>query len=198
MDSRLHLWSLLEFILPVFCIIILIVTIKLATAPIVDQDSVVQYDARMSPKKPRYFEEFTADIKNKKLSKFYVPLLLTRRIIFWIWLVVFNFVDNIVLSSFMFGAQILYTISMFILRPYNEHKENLIECLNEVFYVVLLGGLLHFNSADRWTGVFTQIYLWILMSNNFVILIIVVCKYSLKFIYSSSFIKIYILMISSD
>ena len=122
------------------------------------------------------FDEFYAGIKESRFKKLYTPLLLLRRIVFVTWLVFSRSFTNIFITLGMFSAQILYMVSLLKLRPYKDAKDNLIECINEVFYTVLISILLYFNSASRWTNFVSKMYVWILMANNIVLFLVIWSK----------------------
>ena len=127
--------------------------------------------------------------KESRSKRLYTSLLLLRRIVLVTWLICCQSFTNIFITLGVFIAQIFYMVSLFILRPYQDFKDNLIECINEVFFTVLIGILFHFNSAERWSDFITKTYVWIMMANNTILLFIVLSKIkiSYSFGYESNF-----------
>lgn len=104
----------------------------------------------------------------------YSCMLLGRRLVFVTWLIIFShYYSSIVLVSAMSGFQILYAIAILVLRPFESIKDNLVECLNELFFTSLTLILLKFNTEDNWEGSITDIYVWIMMANNAVLVVVI-------------------------
>ena len=122
------------------------------------------------------FNGFYSGIKDKKFQRLYTPLLLLRRIVFISWLIIFRSFTNTFIVLGLFIVQLSYMVSLFSLRPYKGVKDNLIEWINEIFYAVLLCNLFYFNSTARWSDLVTKIYVWIMMANNIVLILIITCK----------------------
>ena len=74
------------------------------------------------------------------------------------------------------SVQTLYFAYILILRPQDSVKENLSDFINEVFYLYFVVFLLYFNTEGRWDGTTTDVYFWILMSNNFILIFIMLGK----------------------
>ena len=69
-----------------------------------------------------------------------------------------------------------YAIYIIILRPYQDVKGNIIEILNEVYYTILLGGLIYVNKKEDWSSLKTNIYMYFMVSNTVGIFLIVFSK----------------------
>ena len=54
--------------------------------------------------------------------------------------------------------QFCYVIWIIVLRPFSETKGNIIEIINELFFIVLLGSLVYLNSEENWNATNTSIY----------------------------------------
>ena len=70
------------------------------------------------------------------------------------------------------SVQAVYFAYILILRPQDSVKENLSDFINEVFYLYFVVFLLHFNTEGRWNDTLTDVYFWILMTNNFILILI--------------------------
>ena len=70
------------------------------------------------------------------------------------------------------SVQAVYFAYILILRPQDSVKENLSDFINEVFYLYFVVFLLHFNTEGRWNNTITDVYFWILMLNNFILILI--------------------------
>ena len=121
-------------------------------------------------------EEFFRGLKQDKKHKLYATMLLFRRLIFVILLITWTSVASRTLVVILTILQLIYFVWLSYLRPYEWRKENLIEILNEIYFSLLLLLLSIFNTEDEWSYSKTTIYMWILVSNTFIIFIIVSCK----------------------
>ena len=126
--------------------------------------------------KLKYFKLLVDDMKPKWIWRAYWLLFLLRRTVF---LAIIFFVDELE----MIGKVILFVVIqtaylayIAILRPQAEFKENLIDFINEVFYIYFVGFLLYYNSEDRWNDTITDVYFWVMMSNNFILMFVLLCK----------------------
>ena len=109
-------------------------------------------------------------------SKLYVPVLLMRRAIFVTLLITLQSIQSWILISLLSVLEIWYLISIIILRPFEEKKNNIIEITNEIFFLVLLSSLIFINTENDWNSKLIDIYMWIIMSNTFTVFIIIICK----------------------
>ena len=66
----------------------------------------------------------------------------------------------------------IYLIIIGVKRPFKKVTDNIIEIMNEVFFLVLLSLLVFFNLEDRWNSTAKNIYLNIIISNSCVILLL--------------------------
>ena len=122
------------------------------------------------------FKEFFCGLKTEKKFKIYVAVLVLRRTIFVVMLVIFAQKFSSVVIIALSVLQPLYSIYIMILRPFTEMKWNIIEILNEVYFTGCLCSLIYYNSESRWTNVSTNVYIWVIASNNIIIFLIVISK----------------------
>ena len=120
--------------------------------------------------------EIFRGIKMQKISKFYVAILLIRRIIFIALLITLVFLQPWIVISILSLLQLWYLILLIIVRPFESKKNNIIELCNEIYFILLLSSLIHFNSEKDWSSQITQIYMWIMASNSFVTFLIIMSK----------------------
>ena len=64
----------------------------------------------------------------------------------------------------------VYLPIIIALRPFKKVTDNLIEIMNEVFFLVLLSLLMFLNKSDEWDSTTKNVYLNIIVSNSFAIL----------------------------
>ena len=121
--------------------------------------------------------EFFSGLKSSKKHRLYVAFLVLRRWIFVAVLISFNSSLVIIKTAILTGVQLLYLISMIVRRPFEDTKCNIIEILNELIFLLLLGSLLIYNSEVAWTETVAYIYIWIIGSNTVVVGFIILGKF---------------------
>ena len=131
---------------------------------------------RLNEREHNLLEEFFRGIQQNKIHKFYVTLLLLRRFLFVILLITWLFISSRVIITVLFIIQVLYILNLSYLRPYEVTKGNLIEILNEIYFGFLLIFLAIVNTEDEWNSTKTNTYMWVLVSNTFVVFVIVLGK----------------------
>ena len=131
---------------------------------------------RLNESEHNKLEEFFRGIKKDKKHKFYVILLLLRRTIFVTLLITWTWISSRVLTSVLTVIQVVYVACISYLRPYVEIKANLIEILNELYFGFLILFLAIVNNEGEWSSDKENLYMWILVSNTFIVFFIVLCK----------------------
>ena len=121
-------------------------------------------------------EEFFKGVKMQKKYKTYSLILIIRRTIFVVMLISLVSISSVMLILILSGVQLLYLIYLTVLRPFKELKNNMIEIINEIYFILLLGSLAFLNTENKWTELYTNIYIWVLGSNNMVSFSIVSSK----------------------
>ena len=128
---------------------------------------------RLNEREHNILEEFFRGIKQNKSHKFYVTLLLLRRFLFVILLITWLFISSRDLIAVLSLIQAIYIGKLLKLRPYEETKGNLIEILNEIYFAFLVIFLAFVNTEDEWNSIKANTYMWVLVSNTLVVLVIV-------------------------
>jgi hypothetical protein len=116
--------------------------------------------------------EFSTGLKENKLARVYSVMLMTRRILFVAWLIVFNYFNKMIIISIMAVIQTCYLITLLFIRPFEEKMTSVIEIMNELFFSFLLGTLFFVNSEAAWTDFRSILYVWIMMANNIIFVLI--------------------------
>ena len=124
------------------------------------------------------FGEIFRGITMQKISKFYVTILLIRRVVFIALLITLVFLQPWIVISILSLLQLWYLILLIAVRPFESKKNNIIEICNEIYFILLLSSLIYFNSEKDWSSQITQIYMWIITSNSFVTFLIIMSKWT--------------------
>ena len=124
-----------------------------------------------TPEKGRWFIHCFKGLKESKLSRFHTLLFYTRRQLFWVLILFckdFRMIAKIITYASM---QFIYIVILWINRPFKNRKEFVIDLINELIYFSLWILLIHYNSEDRWSSMSEYAYIWIIISNNIVLLL---------------------------
>ena len=162
-------YRLLSFIFSISMILIFVLVVLLVLYLIFST-------YRLNEREHNLLEEFFRGIQQNKRHKFYVALLLLRRFLFVILLITWLFISSRVLTIVLSLIQVIYILNLSYWRPYEETKGNLIEILNEIYFGFLVLFLAIVNTEDEWNSTKTNTYMWVLVSNTFVVLVIVLGK----------------------
>lgn len=128
------------------------------------------------------FYELYAGVKPSKLARIYIVLALARRLVFIIILMMLHKLETLTTVIILISLQIMYMGAIIALRPFKETTNNLVEIVNEVFFTGFLGSQFHLNSSDRWSDKTTDVFIYFLMSNNFVVMLILLGKLDISYI----------------
>ena len=79
-------------------------------------------------------------------------------------------------SEFESNSSILLYVGY--LRPYSEIKWNIIDILNEVYFLLLLFILIFLNEEKDWSNIKSSTYIWIIASSSMITFCIVFSKFS--------------------
>ena len=120
--------------------------------------------------------EFLSGVKSQNKFKFYVAMLLTRRILFvliLIWAVSVSW-RYVVISLVVLQA--IYLSYIVLLRPFTNLKWNSIEIINEVYFITSFSILIYFDEESKWNQTVISIYVWLISSNSMITFLIIFSK----------------------
>ena len=115
-------------------------------------------------------------IKMEKKYKIYASLIIIRKIIFVFLLIFLMSISSKLLIGILSWIQLIYIVYLFLTKPYLEVKGNMIEIINEVYFLLLLSNLALLNEKSDWTSSKISIYSSVMTSNNIVTLLIMFGK----------------------
>ena len=127
------------------------------------------------PKNERYYlGEFFEGLKDSKYARLIPILVLARRMAFVILLLMAS-TDKVLPSlAPMALIQLFYLIVIILTRPMDDVSDNLIEMVNEFFYLFFVSWQLYFNKEERWSSSRSYVYVGSMIFNT-----IIVCCISL-------------------
>ena len=124
-------------------------------------------------------EEFFRGLRQNKIHRIYAIMLLSRRLVFIILLITLTSIYSRTLIAILLVIQVAYVACLSYLRPYEKIKWNFIEILNEIYFWIFILFLEIINSEDEWNSIKTNIFIWVLTSNIFIVFTIVLGKFYL-------------------
>ena len=130
-----------------------------------------------SPEKRSKFAQLFSGVSPNRKSRLYVPLLQLRRVVFVTLLITIEPVSSILVISILVGLEVVYLGLLVFIRPFEMVKCNVIEIINEMYFLTMLATILKYNTVAGWEGLPTTVYIWFITTNCFVSLLIISSKW---------------------
>ena len=166
-SQTLHIVSLVYAILTLtICLLFVIFALYLAWS-----------SYKIIEKEHNKLGELFSGLKPERKFKLYSWVFMIKKIIFVSFLITLSIVSSRILIGILSTLQLVYLIYVSILRPFKETKWNIIEILNEIYFIWLFGSLTYLNSESNWNSTLISIYTWFIASNNMLIFIIIISKF---------------------
>ncbi|CAI2376235.1 unnamed protein product [Moneuplotes crassus] len=115
--------------------------------------------------KARHFREFYAGIKPNWRSRVFTAFFLSKRFILISLVVLLERLTMISKVIIFVIIQLLCCGFICFLRPFSELKNNIIEVINEIYFLFCSSVMLFLNKSDDWEDWHTSLYINILLSN---------------------------------
>ena len=125
--------------------------------------------------------EFFNGLKMQRRFKLHAFLLMLRRTVFVILLLTWDSVASRLLIGILAFLQLIYLAYVCFMRPFWQFKDNLIEIINEIYFLWLLSALIYLNVESYWSSTSTSIYMWSVCSNSMVVFVITMSRLLLLF-----------------
>ena len=161
-------FSIFIFICWIFCIICSVV-LNFIARPSMERSKITS----------RWCHQCFSDSKDSYFPRWMSTLFFLRRILLWFIVIVLKSVRFEYKLAIFVSIQLLYLILFLAIRPFNKIKNLVLEILNEFIYLVLWWLLFKLNKENDWTSSMTQVYIWIIISNNIIFVIISICNFIL-------------------
>ena len=111
-----------------------------------------------SPDKRSKFADLFIGVSPNIKSRLYIAILQIRRAVFVTLLITIGPISSVLIISILVGLQAIYLLILILIRPFELVKCNIIEIVNEMYFLTMLASLLKFNSKESWEGTPTTIY----------------------------------------
>ena len=121
-------------------------------------------------------KSFLEELSLIKKYRFYVTIVLLRKLVFVSLLITWISISSRGIVIILSIIQVTYSTYVFYIRPYEDSKGNLIEVLNEIYFSFLIIFLSVINTENEWDSTKTSAYMWVLISNQLMIFLIVLSR----------------------
>ena len=122
------------------------------------------------------YREFYCGLKKTKLWQLYTTVWLCRRLLFVLLIVSISPNSPLLALQILSVVQLLYFIYVVVQRPYIEVKENLIEIINELFFLIYLSWFWHFSTESKWSSTSSNVYMYLILANNGLVFLVISSK----------------------
>jgi len=124
------------------------------------------------------FSEFFTGLKLSKRSKFFITYQMTRKIIYVfvvIWSDCLFSIITVIVIILIF--ELINTFIIVKVKPYKNNSDNLVELVNQMFFITYTASQFYLNSEEVWDELKSSIFIYVLMANNFIVSIIMISKF---------------------
>jgi hypothetical protein len=122
------------------------------------------------------FMEYYAGLKESRWTRFYTPILLTRKLLFIVVILLLQFLGRDSTFILLIVIQAGYIFQLVILRPFRQIESNIIEVTNEAFYFGYLILMFALNGESMWSDQMSKIFVFCITANNFVVALVMLSK----------------------
>jgi hypothetical protein len=97
-------------------------------------------------------------LKMFRWSRGFNLMFMLRRFIFAALLVIMKSEDETIKISIITALQACYCAYLLILRPFQQTKDTVLECINEFGYLVICAGFIYYHKESRWSTTIEWIF----------------------------------------
>ena len=123
--------------------------------------------------KPQYYLiEYFAGLKDKTICRLYILIFLIQRILSTVIVIMLACLSLPLKMILLSLAQTGWTIFLLIIRPYQLHKDNICEWINQLNVTFFSWMMIHYNTEESWNNVVNWISIGILILCSLIIVLI--------------------------
>ncbi|CAI2374156.1 unnamed protein product [Moneuplotes crassus] len=112
-----------------------------------------------------YFVEFFQGVRNTWKARVYSALFLTKRLTLVALVTLLEVFPMLAKVIIFITIQLSCCITIVILRPFESVRNNIIEIVNEVVFLVCSSLMVHFNTKGKWKSWHEKMYINLILSN---------------------------------
>ena len=79
---------------------------------------------------------------------------------------IFSAISGIILFVVL---QIVYIITLIIIRPFHENINNISKQINEILFLIILASLFYFRNQSKWNSIVEIAFIGIILSNSLIV-----------------------------
>ena len=129
----------------------------------------------------KMFEELYANVKDSQRGRLYMTVFVLRRTLMVAVIVSVSFAP-VLLQAVVFTLVQILTAGFMLLRPLESVKDNLIEGMNDVLIALITLIFTIFYQESSWTTTLSNIIVYVLIVNGFVVNIIIIIDFVMTII----------------
>ena len=90
-------------------------------------------------------------LKDSRLARIHTFLFFLKRFLQCVVLFLMKDLDKGIKLGFFFGLEVIFFAAYLAIKPHKLVKDQLIEIITEIIYIILISRLFYFNDKDDWT-----------------------------------------------
>ena len=119
-----------------------------------------------------YFNELFHGTNSSIIGRQTVMISVIRVIICVTWVICASGLTKYFRIISYFTIQIIFTVFKLIRKPFEHLTDNFIEYLNDIFYLIASGWLIHYNTESKWTDALLSSYMILIWVNGVLIALV--------------------------
>lgn len=123
-------------------------------------------------RKQWWYKELFEGLKDNKMSRLFSITFMFTRLLSASIIISFArdfYILKLLWFGFVNSCQVGYTL---IVKPFSDARENIIETINQISYIFLVGGLLFLQEQKDWTDAYEGIYLTLFIAPSVIAVVI--------------------------
>lgn len=109
-------------------------------------------------------KDLYSGLKPFRWSRTYNLIFMARRIVFVLLLVLLKNEDEILRISLITGLQAAYCLYLVVLRPFQQTKDTVLECINEFGYLIICAAFIYFHKQSKWSNTIEWVYWCVILA----------------------------------
>ena len=112
------------------------------------------------------FSEFFSSLKPSHVARFCIVTFIIKRWLFIVIIIILYEISNLTKIIILIAIQLIDTIAITIIRPYQKSRLNLIESLNQLIVLFLMICLMFQYDKSSWSALITNMFVFVIIANS--------------------------------
>ena len=117
----------------------------------------------------KYFKEFFSSLKEDWKARSYNLVNYTRRFLLVALVILLRSTNLYFVVGTFVTIQLVYTVIITWLRPFESSKDNLIEIVNEIIFLLFSASLVRLNKSSHWGKALERVFMYLLVANTVIV-----------------------------